>query len=498
MISVEQEEEHLDPTNEIALETVKSRSVRGVLALTGRTLVLNVVTLVAQGFLWAYLSPEEFGIFWIVSAIINFLSYFSDIGLAAALIQKKEEPSDEDLKTTFTVQQALVLFLLLILFIVSPILAKVNSLTQEGQILLYALGISFFMSSLKSIPSVLLERKLEFGKFVLPQVLETFFYNIAVVFFAWRGFGITSFTYAVLIRGIIGLVAIYILKPWKPGLHFSRSSLRELLRFGLPYQLNTFLAVLKDDGMTIALGTILGPFGVGILGTARRLSQYPLRFFMDNVTKVTFPAFSRMQDSQDHLKRIVTRSIFFITFLVFPSVVGLTILSPVLISVIPKYYKWTPALIPLAIVSIDTIFASVTTQLTNVLNAIGKIKVTFKLMIMWTVLTLVLIPFLSFKFGVIGASIGYALVGSSSIVAIVVAKKYVDFSFFESAGKTALAAMFMGITLLMLRMFLPVTTYSLWIMILVGAVVYFLAVLVLVGLSLFTDVKKGISAIFSK
>lgn len=498
MISVEQEEEHLDPTNEIALETVKSRSVKGVLALTGRTLVLNVVTLVAQGFLWAYLSPEEFGIFWIVSAIINFLSYFSDIGLAAALIQKKEEPSNEDLKTTFTVQQALVLFLLLILFIVSPILAKANSLTQEGQILLYALGISFFMSSLKSIPSVLLERKLEFGKFVLPQVLETFFYNITVVFFAWRGFGITSFTYAVLIRGIIGLVAIYILKPWKPGLHFSRSSLRELLRFGLPYQLNTFLAVLKDDGMTIVLGPILGPFGVGILGTARRLSQYPLRFFMDNVTKVTFPAFSRMQDNQDHLKRIVTRSIFFITFLVFPSVVGLIILSPILVSVIPKYGKWTPALIPLAIVSIDTIFASVTTQLTNVLNAIGKIKVTFKLMIMWTVLTLILIPFLSLKFGVIGASIGYALVGSSSIVAIVVAKKFVDFSFFESAGKTALAAMFMGITLLMLRMFLPVTTYSFWIMILVGAVVYFLTVLVLVGLSLFTDVKKGISAIFSK
>lgn len=490
--------EHLDPTDEINLETVKSRAVGGVVALTGRTLIFNLVALAAQGFLWAFLTPSEFGVFFIVSAIVNFLTYFSDIGLAAALIQKKEKPTEEDYKTTFTIQQILVLTLLIILFVLSPTLKRIYSLSNESLMLLYALGISFFLSSLKSIPSAILERRLEFGKFIIPQVFENLIYNVTLVFFAWKGFGISSFSFSVLIRGIVGLIVIYILQPWKPGFTISRKSLKELLSFGIPYQLNTFLAVLKDDGMVIVLGSILGAAGMGILGTARKLAQYPLRFFMDNVTKVTFPAFSRMQGESKHLRRSLTRSIFFITLLVFPSLVGLTIIAPVIVKVIPRYEKWTPALLPLAIVSIDSFFAAATTQLTNFFNAIGKIKLTFKLMIMWTVLTLILLPILSLKFGVIGASVGYALVGVSSIVAIVLAKKKVNFSLFEAVAKPLVASLVMGIVIFILRNYLLGSFRSLLILVAVGFVTYAVSILSLVGYTLIEDVKKTFSTLFSK
>lgn len=490
--------EHIDETAELNLETVKKRSIKGVLALTGRTLVLNVVSLIAQAFLWAFLSPEQFGVFWIVSAVVNFLVYFSDIGLAAALIQKRDTPNETDLKTTFTVQQILVIFLLVVLFVATPFLRTKYSLTQEGIYLLYALGISFFMSSLKSIPSILLERKLQFGKFVLPQILENLFYNLSLVFFAWNGFGIMSFTYAVLIRGVIGLITMYALSPWKPGFSLSVASLKDLLRFGVPYQLKTFVSVLKDDGMTILLGSILGPLGLGYLGMARRWSQLPLRFFMDNVTKVTFPAFARMQDDKDHLKRTITRSIFFITFLAFPAIVGLVVISPLLVRVVPKYNQWIPALIPLAIISIDTVFGSFTTQLTNALDATGRIKTSFKLTIMWTVLTFVLVPVLAIKFGVIGASVAYALVGVSSVVAIIVAQKHFHFSLWEGVGKTGISAALMGVILFVLRGLLPIELYSLWILLLVGAVSYSVLVFATIGITLLDDVKKALSATFRK
>lgn len=474
----------------ISLETVKKRSVRGVATLTGRTLILNLISFIAQGFLWAFLSPAEFGTFWIVSAVVNFLAYFGDVGLAAALIQKKENPTEADLKTTFTIQQGLVLVLLVVLFFAAPLIANRYSLTPGGVSLLYALGISFLFSSLKSIPSMLLERELEFGKLVIPQVLETMIYSVSVVYFAWKGFGITSFTYSVLIRGVVGLILIYILKPWRPGLAFSIPSLKSLLKFGLPYQINTFLAVLKDDGMTVVLGGILGATGMGILGTARKLAQYPLRFFMDNVTKVTFPAFSRMQGSKDDLKRALERSIFFITFLVLPSIIGLVILAPILVRVIPRYEKWIPALIPLTILAADTVFASVTTQLTNVLNAVGKIKITFYLMIMWTVLAFALIPILSLKYGPVGGAFGFALVSASSIIAIIIAKKHVDFSLTASFGKPLIASFVMGITLLVVRALLPVNYYSLAILILVGAGVY--------GIFFVRYVKENITNIFGR
>ena len=233
--------EHLDPTTEISLEVVKKRAVRGVAVLTSRTMFLNTISVVSLGILWAFLEPEQYGVFLLVSATVNFLSYFADIGLGAALIQKKRQPTNRDFKTVFTIQEILVSTIVIILFLLSPFLARTLNLSKEALHLLYALNFSFFLASLKNIPSIILERKLDFVKFVVPQVLEQTIYYVSLVFFAWKGFGITSFTYAVLIRGVIGVIAIYVLQPWKPGFAFSKKSIKDLLGFGVPYQLNNFL-----------------------------------------------------------------------------------------------------------------------------------------------------------------------------------------------------------------------------------------------------------------
>lgn len=492
------EGEHLDPTAEISLETVKKRSVKGVVILTGRTFFLQILGVVAVGFLAAYLGPLEWGVFAILNAVINFLNYFSDVGLAAALVQKKENPSEADLKTTFFVQEALVFVIIGVLVALTPFFTSKFALGSDGVILLYALAFSFLLSSLKSIPSVLLERKLEFIKLTFPQIVEQVVYYVVLVVFAVKGFGLVSFTYAVVLRSIVGLVLIYILQPWKPGLAFSTQSLKGLFRFGVPYQVNTFLAAVKDDGITLILGTILGPVGIGYLAFAQKFARYPLTFFMDTVTRVTFPAFSRMQESKESLERSVTRSIFFICFLVFPSLAAMVILAPSVISLIPKYAKWAPALTALAFVSINFAFAAATTQLTNLLNAVGKIKITFYLMIMWTALTWIFIPFLAKTYGVDGAAAGYAIVGVSSIIAIIVAKRYVNFSLSDSVVKPLLGTSAMAAVILILKNILPVSFYSLSILIIVGLVVYGVVMVGLIGASLIEDVKKSTKTIFSK
>ena len=483
---------------EIDIKTVKKRSVTGVVILTGRTFILQAISLVAQLFLFAYLGGYEFGVFAIVSAIINFLVYFSDIGLAAALVQKKEKPTDTDLKTTFLIQQVLVLTIIAVVVVLTPFFTNKYSLNHDGQILLYALSLSLFFSSLKSIPSVLLERKLEFVKLVFPQILEQVVYNVILVILAMKGFGLMSFTYAVVIRGVVGVAALYVLQPWLPGFAFSRKTLSGLFKFGIPYQINTFLATFKDDGITIILGGILGPVGVGILSFAQKIARLPLTFFMDTVTRVTFPAFSRMQDARDHLERSVTRSIFFICLLVFPSLVGITILSPILVRVVPRYNQWIPALIPIIFVSVNFMFAAATTQLTNLLNAIGKIKITFYLMIMWTVLSWLFIPMLAKKFGVVGASIGYSLVGASSIVAILIAKKYVNFSIINSMVKPAVGSFVMGVSLIVARRFLPVSIKSMVALTTIGVIIYMTSMLSMMGLSLVEDVKRSLKTLLNK
>ncbi len=487
----------LDPgTPEIDLHSIKARSISGVVALTSRTFIIQIITFIATFALTVFLSPEIYGTFFLVSAVVNFLTYFADIGLAAALIQKKEAVTDDDLKTTFTIQQALVLTLLVILFSATPLIKTQYGLSSAGIYLMWSLGISLFLSSLKTIPTILLERELQFNKLIVPQILENLAFNITAVYLAWKGWGINTFTAAVLIRGIVGLAAIYVIAPWQPILGISKASLKKLLHFGLPFQLNTFLAVIKDDGMTIILGRIIGSAGLGYIGWASRWANQPLRFFMDNVTKVAFPAYSRVQHHPETLKKGIERTLFFLALLCFPIFVGMGILAKPLIDLIPRYQKWLPALIPLYLYLINAAFAVLSTPLTNALNAIGKIKITFKLMIMWTVLTWTLMPFMAIRFGYLGVSISAALISLSSIVVFVIISRLTHANFLLALKAPILGSLCLAIGLILVLPLL--TNLVIFIPVILGSVlIYFTAVYLVEGNALIRQFKTIYSNLHS-
>lgn len=463
----------LETGPEIGLETVKERSVKGIVALTTRTFFLQAVNFVGIFLLTVYLSPSVFGIFYVVSAIISFFTYFSDIGLAAALIQKKETLTEKDLKTTFTVQQILIITIVLIVFRSTDFITKLYGLDQSSVVLLQTLAFSLFLTSLKTIPSVLLERKLEFQKLIIPQLAEALVFNIVAVFLAAKGRGVESFTYAVLARSLVGLVLIYLISPWRVGLDFSKETLGRLLSFGLPYQLNTFMALVKDDLMTIFLGKVIGPAGLGYVGWAKKWAEAPLRFFMDNVIKITFPAYSRLQESPEKLKKAVEMSLFAISSLVFPGVIGLSLLAPSLIAVIPKYAKWEPALLSLYFFGISSLWAALSTPFTNLLNAVGKIKTTFRLMVMWTVLTWGFTPLLIIKFGFLGVALSQGLIGFSGIIVIYFVKKTINISILNSLKGPASSTIIMSAVTITLIKLLPHNFYSVLFVVAIAASVYF-------------------------
>ena len=480
----------MNPDEEIDLQTVKGRAIKGIAALTGRTFLLQIISFFGFFLLTVFLGQEEIGLFFAISELVAILGYFSDVGLAAALIQKKEKPKVEDIRSTFTIQQILVLTLLIIIFCLSPWLRRFYNIDSTGFFLLVSLLIGFFLASLKTVPSVLLERKLKFDLLVVVEIVESFLFYGLAVFLAWQGWGVASYAWAVLARGVAGVILIYCFSPWPVGLAFEKDSLRHLLKFGVPYQANTFLAVIKDRLMNVFLWKIVGATGVGILGWAQKWAQMPLRFVMDAVMKVTFPAYARMQADKKELKKAVEKTLFFLGLIIFPLLVGITVLAQPLVHLIPKYGKWEIALIALYLFLVNSFWAAVTTPLMNALTAVGKIKIVFKLMVMWTVLTWVIYPILAIKYGFNGVALGAALVSFSSAIAIWLTKKYIDFKFFAPLLKPTIGCLVMGFGLLFLRNFLPLNIFSLILLIFIGGLLYGGLVFLMVGKSLMVDVKK--------
>lgn len=444
----------MDETN---IEAIKKKSVTGILALTSRTFLLQLVAFGATFLLTIYLTPSIFGIFFVVSAVISFLSYFSDIGLAAALIQKKEELTDDDLITTFTIQQLLVFPIALVSYLLSSKVASFYGLDREGVVLFQALVVSFFFSSLKTIPSVLLERSLKFHILVIPQIAETLgFYSVAVIL-ASRGLGVASFTYAVLTRAIVGLILMYAVSPWKIRIGIKMTVAKRLLKFGIPFQLNSFLALIKDDLMTVFLGKILPFSEVGYIGWAKKWAEVPLRLIMDGVIRVTFPAFARLQHSKEILGRAIEKTLFGLAITILPISVGLMFFIDPLVKLIPKYGKWEPALFSFSLFVLASILAAFSTPLTNALNAVGKIKITLILMVSWTVATWIFTVTLVHFIGFNGVAVALFILTSSLGIVVALTKKVADFSFFSMVKWPFVAAITQSLWYCLLRGNAPYT-----------------------------------------
>ncbi len=439
----------------VTIDAIKKKSLSGVIALTSRTFVLQLIAFSATFLLTIFLSPAIFGIFYVVSAVISFLGYFSDIGLAAALIQKKEALNEDDLRTTFTIQQVLVGLVVILAFIVAPYIGTFYHLDSSGLLLLRVLIVSFFLSSLKTIPSVLLERNLEFQKLVLPQIFETLGFYIVAVVLAWKGFGVTSFTWAVMTRGIVGLVAIYVVSPWKISFGISKSVAYRLLRFGLPFQVNSFLALIKDDLLTVVLGKMLPFAQVGYIGWAKKWAEIPLRLIMDSIVRVTFPAFSRLQHDKELLGKAIEKTLFGLSLTIFPISVGLLYYVGPLVRLIPRYEKWEPALMSFYLFAIASAVASLSTPLTNALNAVGKIKTTLYLMVLWTTSTWILTLFLVHLIGFNGVSLSLLLITSTIILVVHLAKRISSFSFFISIRVPFLGAVTQAIAYSLIQSIFP-------------------------------------------
>jgi PST family polysaccharide transporter len=444
-ISDEVEEVFESETDALELAEIKKKSVSGAISYLLRTFILQGIGVVTSGLLAAYLTTEDYGIYGYVTQFVGLFAFFSDIGLAAALVQKKNEPTRTDYVTAFTIQQ----ILSWLIFVGFALLADSGFVQAKtgpvGTWLLLALGLSFPFASLKTIPSIILERQLNFNKLVLPQIFEQVIYNGVLVFFAVNHLGVQAYVYAIIARSVIGLIVMYKVQPWLPGLGINRQAVKELLGYGAKFQVNDLLARIKDQFFYLLLGIWLPLREMGYVSWGKTFSMYPYNFTVQNVMSITFPTFSRLQKNPKALARAIEKSLFFITLAIFPLIMGMCIFIFPLVKLISKYQKWQPAVWSLVFFSLSIAWSAVSTPLTNTLNAIGKINTSLKLMVMWTILTWIITPLLVLAIGYQGVALAAFIISFTSFLPIILVQRIVPFQAWENIWRQLLAAAAMGI-----------------------------------------------------
>ena len=450
--------------------SVKKKIAKGFLSLTFRKALLLAINYLTINIILARILPvSTIGVFNIASSILAFFAFFSDIGLAASLIQKKEI-SIEDVKTTFTIQTMLAFLISLVVFIMAPYFALLYNLNFQGMWLIRTLAVSFFLVSLKVVPSVLLERELKFQMLVAIEVSETVVFNLILIFLVFANFSISAFSWATIARSIAGVFLIYTLTPWKVSMGVSKESIKALLSFGLPFQLNSLLALLKDRLVSLVIARMVGSVGVGLITWSQALAFLPLEV-MNIMTKVTFPAFSRLAENKENLRETLEDSLFATGVVLYPMLFGLNAIAPSLIAHVVSA-KWQSAEPLVHLFSIGAFWATLSSPFTNFLNATGKVKTTLKLMVMWTALEWLLTPVLTFYYGFLGAGMASAIISVTSVIPLLIIKKMIKIEVIKNIWQSIFASAVMAVVAFILSRHFVYNFLSLVGLVLISAVLY--------------------------
>ncbi len=476
--------------DKLDIKSVSQKTVHGVFALASRSLILQSINFVAFIAISVILSARELGIYTAVVAIQRVISFFTDFGLGAALIQKKEDLKKEDIATVFTIQFLVTfgIFLLFLIFINQ--IKSFFGLNDEGGRLLLVLVFTIFLSSFKMIPSILLERNINFGKLVIPQIGESIVFNIILIALVLNKFGVDSYSWAFLASSLVGIPLYYLISPWKPKIGIYKTSISNL-KFGAQFQAKNILATIKDDFLTVILTKFLSFAQIGYIGFAQRIAFFVYRYIVDSVTKVTFSSYSRIQDNKEFLRTAIEKSLFFTTLILFPLLGGLIVVSPYMMAYIPGWAnKWEPALISLIFFSLNAIVSSMSSVLVNVLDATGRVKITLKLMVLWTFMTWSITPIFIYLWGFNGVAIASFVVTLTIFITIYLVKRVVDFNFIKSIYKPAIAAIIMALGTFILADLFIYDLLTLIFVIILGGIIYTFNIYLLSGKQILSDIKK--------
>jgi PST family polysaccharide transporter len=279
------------------LGTTSVTAARGVGILVGRTISLQLLTAGATIVLARLLSPADYGLFAIASAVQGLAQSLTGIGLTAALIRQLHDPTPAQQVAArsflLLTGASFSLFALLLGFALLPALGAASEAAKVTAIASLAVPIH----ALRAVPMTLLERHLSFGRVAIVETGETLAFNAFALIAAIGGLGAYSLAGAIPAAGLVGAIAAMRVQGSARGFHLRFAELRSLAGFGTRVSVFSVLALGREFGFVTLVTALGGTALAGFYAMGIRLFSFPIAL-ASAVQRVTFPALSRTPEER--------------------------------------------------------------------------------------------------------------------------------------------------------------------------------------------------------
>lgn len=297
---------------------LKVRSVRGGAITLFAQVFKFVLNIVSNVVLARLLTPDDYGLVGMVTAVTGFITIFRDLGLSMATVQK-EEINHEQVSTLFWVNIVVSIVTSMITVAIAPAIAQFYSEPRLTWITI-ATSCGFIISGLGVQHQALLNRQMQYKVLMTRDIFSMMAGIVSAIVAARYGLGYWALVILPLVTAVVSTAGLWIACSWRPGLPARKAGVRSMLVFGsnlTGFNVVNYFARNLDN---LLIGRVWGAQQLGLYAKAYQLLLLPLQQINAPVAAVAVPALSRLVDSPERYRQAYLRILEKLTMVATPLV----------------------------------------------------------------------------------------------------------------------------------------------------------------------------------
>ena len=382
----------------------------GVIWTSLQTLINRSFSFIIKLVLARLLFPEDYGIVGMATVFISFVTVFNDLGIGAALIQRKEESLTEDhFHTAFWTS---VVFSILLYLAVAFGIGNFASWFYEKEILgklIPVLALGILATPINVIHKSQLKRGLEFKKLAYIDNAANIFSGFLALGLAFYGAGVWALVFNSVSSIVVAIPLYFNATKWLPKWKWKKECFEDIIGFGVYTTFTGFFNKFKDQIDYILIGKLLGAAPLGIYSFAFIIINTFRSQLTGIIGKVMYPIYAKLQEQPDLLVSNFLKVVKYNTYLVYPIMFYMIVFAEF---IIPSLFgeKWNDSIVITQILSVSVIVQMLTNSDTVLLRAYGKARLELKMQLIKSIIFYT--PFITLGtiyYGIIGAALGFSI-----------------------------------------------------------------------------------------
>ncbi|MFP6942347.1 lipopolysaccharide biosynthesis protein [Xanthomonas hortorum pv. gardneri] len=251
------------------------------------------------------LTPYDYGLMAMVTAIVGAAEILRDFGLSAAAVQAKHV-SREQRDNLFWINSGIGLSLSVVVYASAHLIAnfyKEPALVMISQ----ALAVTFLINGMTTQYRAHLSRGLRFGQVALSDVGSQVLGLVAAVAAALLGWGYWALVVQQVVQASINFLIAASCSRWLPRGYQRAAPMRDFMSFGWNLMAAQLLGYASRNVGQVIIGWRTGPDALGLYNRAFQLLMMPLNQINAPATSVALPVLSQLQDDRERFNAFLLR-----------------------------------------------------------------------------------------------------------------------------------------------------------------------------------------------